>query len=203
MHDTETIADRGCKGSDMFYARFPGRMTDGVIHLRYMKISDGLYLRRQLADREVVSYSLLSRPVSRSWFHVWLKMYKLFDFAYVIVVDVKPVGFVGLYDFIPAQSTKMSLVIFNREKRRQGYGSRAFNLMVNNLQTYSMVRSVFVTYNINNADARSFWSRCGFRENCRKDDQITMVRDLKMNYPSAGCEVSKKQRCHRTVALLI
>ncbi|KPK02176.1 MAG: hypothetical protein AMK71_03215 [Nitrospira bacterium SG8_35_4] len=138
-------------------------MTDGVIQLRPMKISDGPYLRKQLADREVVSYTLLSRPVSGSWFHVWLKMKKIFNFAYIMVVDSKPVGFAGLYNLIPGQSAEMSLVIFDRGNRRRGYGSRAFDLVVNNLQTHSIVKNIFVEYKSNNMGAQSFWSKCGFQ----------------------------------------
>ena len=159
----------------MFYARFPGRMTDGVIRLRSMKISDGPYLRIQLADTEAISYSLLSRPVSGSWFHVWLRMKKIFKVAYIIVVDSRPVGLIGLYNLIPGQSAELSLVIFDRKNRRRGYGSRAFHLLANNLQTYSIVKSIFVEYKNDNADARSFWTKCGFLEESRQDDLVTMT----------------------------
>jgi len=54
-----------------------------------MRISDGPFLRKQLAEREALSYTELSRPVSASWFNVWLKMKKIFDLPYIIVVDFK------------------------------------------------------------------------------------------------------------------
>jgi RimJ/RimL family protein N-acetyltransferase len=168
----------GWRRSDMFCARFPGCMTDGVIILRYIKISDGPFLRKQLAERDALSYTELSRPISASWFYVWLKMKKIFHFAYIIVVDSKPAGFIGLYNLIPGQSAGMSLVIFDKEKRGRGYGRRAFNLLAYNLQEYSMVRSIFVSYKSNNTEARSFLSRCGFQEKCRQDNSITMFKDL-------------------------
>jgi len=163
----------------MFYTRFPGYMTDDVIHLRSMKISDGPYLRKQLAGTEALSYTELSRPISASWFHVWLKMKKIFNFAYLIVVDARPVGFIGLCNLVAGQSAEMSLVIFDREQRRQGFGRRAFHLLAKNLQTYFTVKNVFVRYKNDNADARSFWSGCGFQEECRQNDLITMFRDLR------------------------
>ena len=153
-------------------------MTDGVIQLRSMKISDGSYLRKQLADTEALSYTLLTKPVSGSWFRVWLRMKTIFNLAFMIDVDGKPVGFAGLYNLIPGQSAEMSLVIFDREKRRRGYGSRAVDLLVNNLQTHSIVKSIFVEYKSNNIGAQSFWSKCGFVEKCRQENLITMVRDL-------------------------
>ena len=153
-------------------------MTDGVITIRYMKISDGPFLRKQLAERDALSYTALSRPVSASWFSVWLKMKKIFNVAFIIVVDVTPVGFIGLYNLVFGQSAEMSLVIFNKEQRRRGYGSRAFNLLAYNLRTYSMVRRIWVKYNSGNADARSFWSRSGFHERCREDNFTTMVKNL-------------------------
>ena len=143
-----------------------------------MKITDGPYLRKQLADTEATSYSLLTSPVSASWFHVWLKMKKIFNLAYIIVVDSQPVGFIGLYNIIPGQSAEMSLVLFDKEQRSRGYGSRAFHLLAFNLQKYSIVKGIFVDYKTDNADAQSFWNRCGFKEECRQDNLITMFRDF-------------------------
>jgi RimJ/RimL family protein N-acetyltransferase len=162
----------------MFFATFPGRMTDGVVDLRYMKISDGPFLQKQLAEREALSYTELRRPVPASWFYVWRRMKKIFDVAFIVVVDVKPVGFIGLYNLVLGHSAELSLVIFDKEKRMQGYGSRAFNLLADSLRTSSMVKSIFVTYKGNNTDGRSFWSRCGFQEKCRKDNLVTMFREL-------------------------
>lgn len=153
-------------------------MTDGVVSLRRMTIGDAPFVRKHLADREALSYSLLSRPVSASWFHVWLKMKRIFDFAYVIDVNCVPVGFIGLYDLAPGQSAGMSLVIFEKEKRREGYGSRAFHLLVQNLGSYSTVRTLFVEYKSDNAGARSFWTGRGFLEESRQDNLVTMVRDV-------------------------
>lgn len=162
----------------MFFVRFPGYMSDGIICLRYMKISDGVFLRKQLAYRETLSYTLLHTPVSSSWLRVWLKMKKIFNFAYMIVVDFNPIGFIGIYNLIPGQSARISLVIFDREKRRRGYGSSAFDLLADNLQTYCKVKTIMITYKNDNAAARSFWKKCGFQEQYNQDNIITMSRDI-------------------------
>jgi RimJ/RimL family protein N-acetyltransferase len=153
-------------------------MTDGVIHLRCMTIGDAPLLRKHLAGREALSYTELRRPVSTSWFRVWLKMKKIFDFAFMIDIDCEPVGFIGIYDLTPGQSAGISLVIFDRDKRGKGWGGRAFRLLAQNLVSYSTVRSLSVTYKSGNAAARSFWTKCGFLEKSRKDNMITLSRDL-------------------------
>lgn len=153
-------------------------MTDGVIDLRHMKISDGPFLRKHMAESEALSYTELSRPVSASWFRIWLRMRKIFNVAYIIAVDCKPVGFIGLYNLVSGQSAEISLVIFDEGKRRKGYGSRAFNLIAYNLQTYSLVRSIFIKYKSDNTVAGSFWSSCGFQVECRKDNIITVFKAL-------------------------
>lgn len=153
-------------------------MTDGVIHLRCMTIGDAPLLRKHLAGREALSYTERSSPVSASWFRVWLKLKKIFDFAFMIDIDCETVGFIGIYDLAPGQSAGMSLVIFDREKRGKGCGSRAFRLLAHNLKSYSTVRSLSVTYKSRNAAARSFWTKCGFLETSRQDTMVTMSRDI-------------------------
>lgn len=162
----------------MFCRRLPAYMTDGAVLLRPMKISDGPYLRKQMSDREAPSFSLLSRPVSGSWFRVWLNMKKIFNAAYIITIDHAPSGFAGLYNLAPGQSVEISLVIFDREKRGRGFGIRAFTLIADNLQKNGVARRILVSCKSDNTSAQSFWSRCGFHEHHRQGDLVTLYRDL-------------------------
>lgn len=81
-----------------------------------------------LKDEDILSTSGLNRPIASSWFSVWWWMKKTFIPAYFIECDSKQIGFIGLYNLIPGKSAEMSLAIFDKNNRRLGYGTRAFNI---------------------------------------------------------------------------
>jgi len=105
---------------------------------------------------------------------------KTFMPAYCIECDSKPIGFIGLYDLIPGESAEISLAIFDKTFRRHGYGTRAFKLLAQHLQRYSVVREIHVNVTRDNHRALSFWKTVGFlKMNTVDDTTINMSMDLK------------------------
>ncbi|MDI6727611.1 MAG: GNAT family N-acetyltransferase [Thermodesulfovibrionales bacterium] len=162
----------------MLFLRIPGCMEDGNLRLRPLRISDGPFILRRLNDRAILKANGLSRPIASSWFFVWWWMKKTFTPSYFIECDSKQIGFIGLYNLIPGKSAGMGLIIFDKNNRRLGYGTRAFNICAQGMQRNSVVKEIIVKVKTDNHGALSFWRKLGFVEAGIINDLITMSMGL-------------------------
>jgi len=164
----------------VIHVTMPSYMEDTNIRLRLLRLSDGPLIVNGLKDEIILNTCGISRPINSSWLSLWWWLKKTFMPAYCIECDSKPIGFIGLYDLIPGESAEISLAIFDKTFRRQGYGTRAFKLLAQHLQRYSVVREIRVKVTRDNHCALSFWKTVGFlKMNTVDDTTINMSMDLK------------------------
>jgi RimJ/RimL family protein N-acetyltransferase len=90
----------------------------------------------------------------------------------------KRIGFIGLYDLRLGESAEMTLVIFDKNIRRHGYGSRVFRIFTQNLKKISLLKRIMVRVKTDNSISTSFWQKLGFRELHVADGIKTMFIDL-------------------------
>lgn len=162
----------------MFSVRIPRFIEGGSIRLRPLRVFDGPFFASGLKDEDILSTSGLNRPIASSWFSVWWWMKKTFIPAYFIECDSKQIGFIGLYNLIPGKSAEMSLAIFDKNNRRLGYGTRAFNICAQGMQRHSVVKEIIVKVKTDNHGALSFWKKLGFVEAGIINGLITMSMGL-------------------------
>ncbi len=120
----------------------PASIEDAGMRLRRLRLSDGQFIIDGLKDEIILNSCGLSSPINSSWFSLWWWFRKTFMPAYCLELDSRPIGFIGLYDLIPGESAEISLVIFDKTLRRQGHGTRAFNLLARHLKRHSFVKKI-------------------------------------------------------------
>lgn len=163
----------------MFSVRIPRFIEGGNVRLRPLRVFDGPFFASGLKDEDILSASGLNRPIASSWFSVWWWwMGKTFTPPYCIEYDSGRIGFIGLYNLIPGKSAEMSLIIFDRNNRRMGYGTRAFKLCAQGMQRHSAVKEIIVKVKTDNHSALSFWKKLGFVEAGIINGLITMSMGL-------------------------
>ncbi|GBD99456.1 acetyltransferase (GNAT) family protein [bacterium BMS3Abin07] len=153
-------------------------MEDSSVRLRPLRIVDGPFLIDGLRDEDVLSANSLNRHITSSWFFVWWWIKKIFNCSFCIEVKSGIIGFIGLYNMRPGRSVGITLIIFEKSLRRRGYGTGAFNLLVQNLQRHSVAKKIFVEVRRDNHIALSFWRNLGFVEVSSLDGIINMSLDL-------------------------
>jgi len=153
-------------------------MEDGNLRLRPLRMSDGPFILRGLNDGAILKANGLNRPIVSAWFFVWWWMKKTFTPPYCIESNSKQIGFIGLYNLMIGESAEMSLVIFDKNHRRQGYGTWAFNIFAQGLKRHSVVTEILVNVKADNHGALSFWRKLGFLEVSISNDFITMSMSL-------------------------
>ena len=146
----------------MVFVRIPGRVKDGNIRLRPLRIFDGPFLRRAFRQSDVFVPNGLNEPVEGSWFDVWWCLRKAFVFSYCIEIDSRLSGFVGLHDLLPGKHAEISLTLFDRRMRGQGYGRRVLAMLERSLELSSLVDTVVARVKEDNQGAVRFWERVGF-----------------------------------------
>jgi RimJ/RimL family protein N-acetyltransferase len=162
----------------MFCTRIPRFIEDGDIRLRPLRIIDANFLLKRFKNEGILFNSFRHKtpvPVLLS-FWWWIK--KTFIPAYCIECDSRQIGFIGLYNLIPGKSAEMSLVIFDKNNRRMGYGTRAFNICVKGMQRHFVVKEIIVRVKTDNYGALSFWKKLGFVETGIINGLITMSMGL-------------------------
>jgi ribosomal protein S18 acetylase RimI-like enzyme len=153
-------------------------MRDDNLRLRPLRIFDGPFMSKGLRDEFVLKVNGLGKPVNSSWFFVWWWFKNTFICSFCIELDSRPIGFIGLYNLIPGKSAEMTLVILDKNMRRLGYGSKAFNIFAQNLQRHSVVEKILIKVKTDNHSALSFWRKVGFLEINTFDGLINMSMDL-------------------------
>ncbi|MBI5025986.1 MAG: GNAT family N-acetyltransferase [Nitrospirae bacterium] len=158
----------------MFCTKIPRFIEDGSIRLRPLRVFDGPFLMGGLKDEDILLANGLNKPIASSWFFIWWWIKKTFMPAYCIECASGRMGFIGLYNLMIGKSAEMSLVIFDRNNRRMGYGTRAFKLFAKSLQRHSVVERILIKIKADNPIALSFWKKLGFVETGILDDIISM-----------------------------
>ena len=162
----------------MFYIKVLRYMRDDNLMLRPLRFFDGPFISNGLKDEGALKSNGLSKPVDSSWFFVWWWIKKTYSCSFCIELDSRPIGFIGLYNLIPGNSAEISLVIFDKSLRGQGYGTRTFKLLAQSLQRHSVVREIWAGVTTDNHSALSFWKKLGFVEINTLDDINSMSVDL-------------------------
>jgi RimJ/RimL family protein N-acetyltransferase len=156
----------------------PRCMKDNNFKLRVFGIFDVPFLCEGLRDKEILTANGLSKQISSSWLSVWWWIKKTFAIIYCIECDSKRIGFISLYDLRLDKSAEMTLVIFDKNIRRHGYGSRAFRIFTQNLKKKSIVERIMVRVKTDNSISASFWHKLGFKELHVTNGIKTMFIDL-------------------------
>ena len=101
--------------------------------------------------------------------------------SYFIESDSRRIGFIGLYYLRPGKSAEMTLMIFDNNNRRMGYGTKAFTIFIYTLKRYSLIEEIIVKVKTGNHASISFWTKLGFEELYSLNGIKVMSMDLKSN----------------------
>ncbi|MCD6199323.1 MAG: GNAT family N-acetyltransferase [Deltaproteobacteria bacterium] len=159
-------------------AKIPRYMRADNLRLRPLKIFDGPFIINGLRNEDVWRANGLSKPITFSWFSVWWYLKKTFDLSLCIEIDSRRAGFIGLYNLSLGKSAELSLLLFEKNIRQCGYGSRAFTLFAKNLKEHSVVKKIIIRVKIDNNAAISFYRALGFNKLSNLDRIKTMAIDL-------------------------
>jgi hypothetical protein len=157
-------------------------MTTPPIRLRPIRILDGPFLSEGFKREDFLLANNLKKPIYSSWLPVWWWMNRTFICTYCILIDSKKIGFIGLYNLRFRNSVEISLFIFEKNMRHLGYGSKALNLVVQNLKRFSFMDEIIVRVGLDNCVALSFCQKNRFKELYTEDHIITMSINLLDEY---------------------
>ena len=163
----------------MLYARFPRSMKDRDLRLRPLRIFDGPFMSIRLREEAILKANGSSNPISSWWWVVWWWIRRTFVLAYCVECDSKRIGFVGLHDLRLGKVVEISMVLFDKDVRRIGYGSRVVAILSRNLKKYSIAERVIARVKTDNHISLSFVRKLGFVERGISDDIVTLCLDLK------------------------
>ena len=99
--------------------------------------------------------------------------------TYCVECDSKRIGFVGLHDLRLGKVVEISMVLFDKDVRRIGYGSRVVAILSRNLKKYSIAERLIARVKTDNYISLSFVHKLGFVETNTFDDIVTLSLDLK------------------------
>jgi L-amino acid N-acyltransferase YncA len=153
--------------------------AEGDIKLRPLRIFDSSFVHAGLLSDDLLAANGLTRPITSSQFLTWSHIKKRFVFSYCILANGRRVGFIGLHSFRPCATAEVSLAIFEKDMRRRGYGSRAFQLFLLDLQKHQSVKRVVARVSYSNSISLSFWKKLGFEEINSQDGVRTLICSVK------------------------
>jgi ribosomal protein S18 acetylase RimI-like enzyme len=148
----------------VFWTRIPPLLEEGDIRLRFPKPGDGPFLAAGLENAGLLPQGhlpgsgRLSCPAVLKWIG------KTFFFSYIIEVGSKPVGFAGFYNLRTGGSAEMTLVIFDENDRRCGYGSRVVKICTGMLRLHFSIGKLIFRVAPENRSSRRFLQKMGFQE---------------------------------------
>jgi RimJ/RimL family protein N-acetyltransferase len=154
-------------------------MNDLDLRLRPLRIFDSPFMSNGLRDGVILKDNGLSDPISSSWLFVWWWIRKTFLITYCIECDSRRIGFVGLHDLRLGEVVEASMVLFDKDVRGIGYGSRVAGLLLESLKKYSIAERVIARVKTDNHISLSFVRKLGFVETTTSDDIVTLSLDLK------------------------
>lgn len=147
----------------MIFPKIPRIIKGSSVTLRRLSIFDGPYLKNALRDDDILK-SIGFRPRFKSWLSLWWWFKRTYCCPYCIKMDSRRIGFIGLYNFLPDKSVKVSLVIFHKEDRRHGYGTSAFRMLKQIIQQSHFFKKLIVNVKEDNYPSKEFWKKIGFKE---------------------------------------
>jgi RimJ/RimL family protein N-acetyltransferase len=112
-------------------------------------------------------------------FYKWLKA--TFQVIYLIEIEENEghriVGFAGLYNMKIGKRLWLSLAIFNPRDRRQGYGTRSLELLLDLLQKNGAAETVYAEVLKRNVPSLRFLRRLGF-EVCSRYEEKCLLKTI-------------------------
>jgi RimJ/RimL family protein N-acetyltransferase len=151
------------------------QLTENNIRLRPVRMFDAIFIHSGFVSDDFLAANGLTRPITSSWFLMWWWIKKRFAFSYCILVNGKRAGFIGLHNVQPCSTAEMSLALFKKSMRQKGYGSRAFQLFVRDLEKHRLAEKIVVRVGKDNFISLSFWKKLGFEEIHRESGVRTLL----------------------------
>jgi RimJ/RimL family protein N-acetyltransferase len=168
---------------DLLWVRivnFKPRIENGGLTLRLCRLKD-LFALLPLFTPEIfleASGSVL-KASSLLGFYKWLKT--TFQVIYVIEIEESEgpriVGFAGLYNMKIGKSLWLSLAIFKLKDRRQGYGTRSLELLLDLFQRNGAAETVYAEVLKWNMPSLRFLRRFGF-EVCSRYEEKFLLKTI-------------------------
>lgn len=175
---------------DLLFSLFGIRV---VRFRRCLKQGDLILRLRRFRDLPVL-YSFLTPEILREAngykpnafaslvsFWRWLKM--TFRMVYVIEVEEidnrRTIGFAGLYDINLGRSLSFSLEIFSPDDRRQRYGERALQLLLDSLRKNGAAGTIYAEVLKSNVPSLCLCRKLGFQVNKLYQNKFLLEKDQK------------------------
>lgn len=167
----------------MLITSLPRYITQRDLTLRHLRISDGPLLSETLKREDILESSRVCktcissrvcRPRRTSWIIFYWRLRKIFFAAYCIERESRTIGFIGLFNLVPGESSELSLVLFDPFFRRRGYGTRAFKMLSRNKFTATFANTFIARVRKDNEPAYCFWRKLGFETVGYDGDIIVM-----------------------------
>lgn len=158
----------------MLITSLPRYITQRDLTLRHLRISDGPLLSETLKREDILESSRVCRPRRTSWIIFYWRLRKIFFAAYCIERESRTIGFIGLFNLVPGESSELSLVLFDPFFRRRGYGTRAFKMLSRNKFTATFANTFIARVKKDNGPAYCFWRKLGFETVGYDGDIIVM-----------------------------
>jgi RimJ/RimL family protein N-acetyltransferase len=106
----------------------------------------------------------------------WLLL--TFQVIYLIEMEKKLLGFIGLYNMKPGKSLNLSIAVFDPDDRGKGYGTDALGLLLPYLQKKGLAEEVVAEVASANMRPLSFLAKAGFEIIGHKDERIVLSKKL-------------------------
>ncbi len=104
---------------------------------------------------------------------------RLFRWVYVIRKDGQAVGILGAYSWQPGRNAHLAMLIWDRDERGRGTGSRALALAVSKLREHGLCTEFFSEVRRENPRGLRFWQKNGFNIIGSRDDILVLARKQK------------------------
>ncbi len=162
----------------MLYGRIPRVMSAPPMRLRPARILDGPFFSEGFRRKDFLLVNNLEKPIYSSWLLVWWWMKRTFLCTYCILVDSRRIGFIGMYNLRFHKSVEISVFIFEKHMRHLGYGSKALNLLAQNLKRFSFAGEIIARVRFDNPIGLSFCRKNGFKELHTEGHIVTLSSNL-------------------------
>ncbi len=118
----------------------------------------------------------LGLPGPAGFFTALFVLSRIFNWVYIIKTDGRASGMLGASSWKPGGRAVLTMVIWNREERGRGTGSRALGLAVRELSRRGLCREFLVEVKEDNERGIRFWNRNGFKETGRGNGTVLLCR---------------------------
>ena len=158
---------------------FKPRLENGGLTLRLYRLKDLPALLPLFTPEIFLEASgCVLKASSLLGFYKWLKT--TFHVIYLIEIEENEgpriVGFAGLYNMKMGKSLWLSLAIFNPRDRRQGYGTRSLELLLDLLQKNGAAETVYAEVLKRNMPSLGFLRRLGFEVCSRYEEKFLLEK---------------------------